>query len=416
MMVGSLVGFYAIPPKDSTSMNQDGIPLASAPLAPPVVTLTNLNLFGAVLLEWSAVQNAIYYNIYRDTSPINDSSIAGLSPLASTNYTNYTDGITVAGVNFSYVVVAFDGIGGNSSVSNCVVRLGDIILEDTGDFNVSIGDQMEYTLTYASNDSIAGYETVEVTAFRGYNVLGKLTLCYPNMTVWTVMYDYILNDDNNNSRFVYGSNQIAELIAHPYVNVSMLDVLGSSVNSTTYDDDSNYPPYREAYSHSISKGLLIGCLFTLSYTQEIYQIMITNISILLDTPALSPISPSPSIDGKISLNWSSVTFATNYRVYRDTSPIVQGSISGLTPIATPANTTFNDTVSSNGIYYYAIVAYTEDTPSKSNASNCESVLVDIPRSMVPGYQLPVVLMVALVTVAIQLKKRSRHISTGKEST
>ncbi len=102
---------------------------------------------------------------------------------------------------------------------------------------------------------------------------------------------------------------------------------------------------------------------------------------LLDAPILAVIVPNPNFDGNISLNWSSVTWATSYYVYRDTSPIT--SIIGLSPIQNVTNTIWNDTISINGQYYYAVVA--GNATHNSSLSNCESVLVQLPDTKPPQY-------------------------------
>jgi hypothetical protein len=93
----------------------------------------------------------------------------------------------------------------------------------------------------------------------------------------------------------------------------------------------------------------------------------------LGAPVLNQITPSPSVTGVIDLSWNDVPRATSYKIYRDTSYIFDTGM--LTPIATIADTLFQDTLSSNGMYYFAIVAV--DVPLWRSKSNCESVEVAI---------------------------------------
>jgi len=93
----------------------------------------------------------------------------------------------------------------------------------------------------------------------------------------------------------------------------------------------------------------------------------------LGVPILNQIIPSTSVTGVINLLWNDVPYATFYEIYRDTSYIIDTSI--LTPIATIAETQFQDTLYSNGTCYYAIVAI--DVPFWRSTSNCESVEVTI---------------------------------------
>jgi len=96
-----------------------------------------------------------------------------------------------------------------------------------------------------------------------------------------------------------------------------------------------------------------------------------------NAPILDNILPNPNIDGIIQLNWSDVIGASNYYVYRNTSTIT--SVSGLVPIASGALSIYQDTVTSNGTYYYVIVA--GNATGNSSISNCESVVVAIPSAV-----------------------------------
>lgn len=91
----------------------------------------------------------------------------------------------------------------------------------------------------------------------------------------------------------------------------------------------------------------------------------------LPNPTLAPIKPNPDLDGRIELNWSAVTGATFYYIYRNTSPIT--SIVGLNPIKIVTNTSCVDTITTNGMYYYVLVA--GNASGNSSLSNCEGVQV-----------------------------------------
>lgn len=91
----------------------------------------------------------------------------------------------------------------------------------------------------------------------------------------------------------------------------------------------------------------------------------------IDEPILDPFAPS--LYGKtVELNWSAVEGATRYYIYRDTKNITHAT--GLAAVGSTTQTSYNDTVSTSGFYYYAIVAgyYTQRSP----VSNNENVTVD----------------------------------------
>ncbi len=89
------------------------------------------------------------------------------------------------------------------------------------------------------------------------------------------------------------------------------------------------------------------------------------------TPVLFDILPNPRNIGAISLSWTQVQDATHYEIYKNTSFI--SSISGLTALDTSNTTSYVDTISLTGNYYYAIVAVNEY--GKSLVSNVQFVEV-----------------------------------------
>ncbi len=89
------------------------------------------------------------------------------------------------------------------------------------------------------------------------------------------------------------------------------------------------------------------------------------------TPVLFDVLPNPRNIGALSLSWTQVQDATHYEIYKNTSFI--SSISGLTALDTSNTTSYVDTVSVTGNYYYAIVAVNEY--GKSLVSNIQFVEV-----------------------------------------
>ncbi|MBW1931589.1 MAG: carboxypeptidase regulatory-like domain-containing protein [Candidatus Helarchaeota archaeon] len=110
-------------------------------------------------------------------------------------------------------------------------------------------------------------------------------------------------------------------------------------------------------------------------------------------PVLQPIAPNPSLSGTITLNWTAVPEVAFYYVFRDTAEIT--SITGLTPIATVAGTSFQETLRVNGTYYYVILAH--NNFGNSSPSNCEGVTV----ALTPvGEYLPNQNLLALILIGI----------------
>ena len=101
----------------------------------PILAEINPNSIsvGNISLSWSSVQDAISYEIYRETSPF--SSISGLTKIATTATTSYTDTVNATGYYY-YAVVATNEYG-DSLVSN--VEFIEVIEETSTGIFASLG-------------------------------------------------------------------------------------------------------------------------------------------------------------------------------------------------------------------------------------------------------------------------------------
>jgi hypothetical protein len=95
-------------------------------------------------------------------------------------------------------------------------------------------------------------------------------------------------------------------------------------------------------------------------------------------PLLYDISPNPSSSGNITLNWTAISGAINYHIYRNPSPFT--TIEGITPIATTYDSYYLDINLSNGTYYYRIIA--SNLSGNSDLSNIVSISVEITSLMI----------------------------------
>lgn len=118
-------------------------------------------------------------------------------------------------------------------------------------------------------------------------------------------------------------------------------------------------------------------------------------------PELAIITPNPSSDSNIVLDWDDVDGAISYFVYRSDSFI--WSIGGLTPIATVGTSTHSDSLPSTGYYFYAIVA--TDGLRNSKMSNCEYVHYVLPTlgEIIISSSVAMVILVAILV----LRKRKK---------
>ncbi len=86
-------------------------------------------------------------------------------------------------------------------------------------------------------------------------------------------------------------------------------------------------------------------------------------------PELASISPNPTENDIVNLDWNNVFRADTYYVYRSTSNI--STVEGLVPITTVSSSDYIDTLPSEGVYYYVVVA--ENFAGNSSHSNCQDI-------------------------------------------
>ncbi|WP_371804287.1 SBBP repeat-containing protein [Candidatus Lokiarchaeum ossiferum] len=83
-------------------------------------------------------------------------------------------------------------------------------------------------------------------------------------------------------------------------------------------------------------------------------------------------SLNPSTTGNFILTWTPVSGATSYNIYRYSNPIFVLN-SSVTKIAKTSLSSFNESISENGSYYYAVTA--TNASGESEISNCINVTV-----------------------------------------
>ncbi|MHA1253947.1 MAG: hypothetical protein ACTSRP_28555, partial [Candidatus Helarchaeota archaeon] len=98
-----------------------------------------------------------------------------------------------------------------------------------------------------------------------------------------------------------------------------------------------------------SSFLYDGFLFV-SDSQYLYQFIAPP-----EQPNLFPITPNITNNGLVKIHWESVGGIEYYKIYRSKNP--NFDFHDLEPIAITTNNTFIDKVSSEGLFYYGIVAH-----------------------------------------------------------
>jgi hypothetical protein len=102
----------------------------------------------------------------------------------------------------------------------------------------------------------------------------------------------------------------------------------------------------------------------------------------IEAPVLSSITPNPSNTGKVFLNWTEITDADHYTVYKYESPIVEANNS-VTNLITVENLNYTDTISESLTIYYCVVSW--NSLGTSKISNCVSVSIILDDSPTKAY-------------------------------
>ena len=116
------------------------------------------------------------------------------------------------------------------------------------------------------------------------------------------------------------------------------------------------------------------------------------------SPNLAFVLPNPTELSTVFLDWDDIHTATSYHIYRSSSQI--WSLEDAVFIDTVATSDYIDTLPSEGIYYYVIVA--ENWVGRSSISNCQYIEYKLPTLqeflMISGMVFGSIVLVSVVTL------------------
>ncbi|MBD3229213.1 MAG: hypothetical protein GF329_13605, partial [Candidatus Lokiarchaeota archaeon] len=283
---------------------------------------------GIIELDWSNVENATEYYIYRDISTITD--ITGMTPIAMVSDSNYTDTVSIDD-DYYYVIIGANEEH-NGSISNCE--------------NVTV-------IISPTLETPTLYPLIPKTDYDGFINLNWTDA--DNATHYYVYRDInpILNLTNR--------EPIAMTLHSNYTDVNFIDgVFYYAVTSANLGWNSSLS---NSENVTISKQYPVGDTF------------------------LDSISPSTDSDGIIDLSWTIAENASWYYIYKDTSFI--SSLDSLTPIVSTTDTNYTDYNYINGTFYYAVIG--ANFLYNGTKTNSESVTVAIPPRKTTGWTIPTIL-------------------------
>jgi len=352
-------------------------PLPALPAAP--ANLTAVAGDAQVTLSWEAATNAVEYRIYRGTSPSAVTTGAVIDTIKGTAYTNLK---LNNGTTYYYAVIAAN-LAGDGPASNEVIAKPLPPLPDAPTNVTAAAGDGKIELTWTPVSGATEYHVFGGTAADVVTTgepIGKPTGTLFNSIGLTNGATYFFKIVAVNAAGPGPTS--AEVSATP---LTVLPPAPTNFTATPGDaqvtlawtavaDATEYRIYRDTATGVVASGTPFATEPTATYqdaaaingTTYFYKVVAVNLAGPGPASAevsAKPLPPLPAAatnliatagDSQISLTWSAVNGATEYRVFRGTSAGVDTTG---TPIGTLAGTSFNSIGLTNGTtYFFKVVA------------------------------------------------------------
>lgn len=353
-------------PKGTTSVsNELSITPLNAPSVPSGVSATSAN--GSVALSWSASSGSgtIKYIVLRSTT-----SGSGYSQLATDiTTTSYTDSAVTNNTIYYYVVRSFNEFGEGTNSSEVI---GTPMTAPAAPMSLAASaNSSQVALSWTAS---VGSGTITYTVYRsttsgsGYTQLATnvSTTSYTDSSATNgTTYYYAVKATNLGGTSSYSNEANATSLAVPTSasatgTTSQVSLTWSSVTGAT-----SYNVYRS----TISGNYVAVTPFTSAtngYTDSTvtngttYYYVVTAVKGSSESNQSSEVSSKPLVapaglsataaTTSITLNWTAVTGATGYTIYRSTTSGSYGAA-----LSTSATNSYTDTSVSTGVAYYYVV-------------------------------------------------------------
>lgn len=345
-------------------------PATSAPATPTGLNATAGNT--QVGLSWNPVPGATSYNIYRATTPGGE----GTTVYKNVTATTYTDTGLTNGVTYYYQVSALNGAGQSAKSGEVSATPQSVPATPTG--VTATAGNAQVTLSWSASTGATSYNIYRATTSGGEG-----NTVYKNVTANSytdigltngITYYYQISAANG----VGQSGKSGEVSATP--QSAPATPTGVTATAGNAQVTLSWSASTAATSYNIFRATTPGGegitvyqnVTTLSFTDTgltngityYYQVSALNgagpsakSSEVSATPQPVPATPTgvtaTAGNAQVTLSWSIVTGATNYNIFRATTPGGEGT----TVYKNVTATTFIDTGLTNGVkYYYQVSA------------------------------------------------------------
>ncbi len=348
----------------------------SAPAAPTGINVVAGN--GQVTVSWSAVPSATSYNVYRSTSAGTRGPKVGSSAT-----TSFDDATAANGATYYYVVTANNAAGESAASASSPAATPSVpvtVPPAPTAVNAVAGNAL-VTVTWTAAPSASSYNVYRSTSqgSQGSLVGSSATSSYSDTTVVNgTTYYYVVTATNAVGQG-HASTQSAGAtpqvpLSRPTAPTGVNATAGNAQVTVTWTTAATATSYNVYRSTTLgAQGTKIGSSVTVSFTDSTsvngttyyYQVTAVNAAgestpstrssgatptVPLAVPAAPASVNATDAATQVTVSWTAVSGATSYKVYRSTTPGVQGASIGST-----ASTSLTDSTVVNGAIYYFVV-------------------------------------------------------------
>ena len=344
-------------------------------LSEPEITLSNAAV--GITVDWTKSEGADGYYVFRKTSSTNWSTLAKLT---SADILSYTDTTAVYGTTYYYTVRAYAGSTYSTFDTTKTITCG--LPQPTVTLtNAATGVKISWTKSTGAEGYFVFRKTSSTNWSRIATITNVNTLTYTDTKASSgTTYYYTVRAYDGTVYSPFETTKSIRYFAQPTVTLTNAST-GVKIDWTKSTGATGYYVFRKTSSTNWSRIATITSVNTLTYTDTgassgttyyytvrayngtLYSSFVTNKTIkYLKEPAVSMVQYGSSV----KVNWTPITGATGYYVFRKTSSTNWSRIATVTG---QARGSYIDSTAVKGTkYWYTVRAYSGSTYSSFTTS------------------------------------------------
>jgi fibronectin type 3 domain-containing protein len=328
------------------------------PAAPTNVSASAVD--NQVTVSWNAVTGAKSYNVYRS-----DSQTGTYTKVGASTTTPYDDTVTATGTY--YYKASAVSAGGFESAHSTPITVAVAGPPSPTDVSASAADA-QVTVSWTAVDGAKSYNVYRSDSQTGtYTKVGTpTTASYVDTVTATGTYYYKVSAVSASDFESALSTPITVAVAGPPAPTNVSTIAADAqvtVSWTAVTEAKSYNVYRsDSQTGTYTK---VGTPTTASYidtvtatgtyyykasavsASDFESALSTPTAVAVAGPAVPTNVTASAADAQVSVSWTAVTEAKSYNIYRSTS-----QTGTYTKVGAPTTTSYVDTVTVTGTYYY----------------------------------------------------------------